>query len=303
MHTQAVQAERRDVVPLQLRSERAWVQRPYRHAYSTPRAYCQRRVASASSDAPHTPHLPPPQRPTCPCSARVVHIVEIPHPATQGHAHPSPRRLAVNGRPPRAVPPWRGHLARLRCRRAAWTAACAGLRACESRRSAAPLLVAHHAARPRKESLGAAGGVRPRYQKGQLGRARPRPVDPTCGGCCGTLRSPPPKSSLTVDISRQMSASERGAWVSRAWFNLNGTQFRAPRAAPTSCSRSAGGDNIFCTARTALTTARRPDIRRVTLNHIPDERDREGPHTHADTRRPTPPGLYTCEYDCSSDTG
>jgi hypothetical protein len=29
----------------------------------------------------------------------------------------------------------------------------------------------------------------------------PRPVDPTCGGCCGTLRAaPPPKSSLTVDI-------------------------------------------------------------------------------------------------------
>ena len=106
-------------------------------------------------------------------SARVVHIVEIPHPATQGHAHPSPRRLAVNGRPQRAVPPWRSHLARLRCRRAAWTAACAGLRACESRRSAAPLLVAHHAARPRKESLGAAGGVRVR---------------------------PPPKIRLTSDI-------------------------------------------------------------------------------------------------------
>jgi hypothetical protein len=30
--------------------------------------------------------------------------------------------------------------------------------------------------------------------------------------------------------------------VSRAWFNLNGTQFRAPRAAPTSCSWSAGGE-------------------------------------------------------------
>ena len=115
MHTQAVQAERRDVVPLQLRSERAWVQRPYRHAYSTPRAYCQRRVASASSDAPRTPHTPPPQRRKAQ-SVRAVHIVEIPQPATQGHAHPSPRRSAVDGRPPRAIAPWRGHLTRLRCR-------------------------------------------------------------------------------------------------------------------------------------------------------------------------------------------
>ena len=126
-------------------------------------ARAQRRVASpAHRPTRHTRHTCRHRSAQCPCSARVVHIVEIPHPATQGHAHPSPRRLAVNGRPQRAVPPWRGHLARLRCRRAAWTAACAGLRACESRRSAAPLLVAHHAARPRKESLGAAGGVRAR---------------------------------------------------------------------------------------------------------------------------------------------
>ena len=79
------------------------------------------RAAHAAHAAPAAPgdHA----RAAEPCRALAVHIVEIPQPATQGHARPSPRRSTVDGRPPQAVPPWQGHSARLRWRRAAWAAA------------------------------------------------------------------------------------------------------------------------------------------------------------------------------------
>ena len=80
------------------------------------------------------------------------------------------------------------------------------------------LLVAHHA--------------RPRLKGGRSSCTSVQLQVPE--GAAGVRVAPPSKIQSPSDISRQMSASERGALVSRAWFNLNGTQFRAPRAAPTS---------------------------------------------------------------------
>ena len=96
----------------------------------------------------------------------------------------------------------------------------------------------------------------------------------------------------TFRLHCRATRAARGAlWLLAVTLSLF-SRFRTPLTGPKPQPRSRV-HNIFCTARTALTTARRPDIRRVTLNHIPDKRDREGPHTHTDTRRPTPPGLYT----------
>ena len=240
------------------------------------REHTASRSPRASSDATHATHAATATpsvraRAAEPCSARAVQIVEIPQPATQGHAHPARggRPLMADHRGPSLQVAWPGR--RPRCAglrsqprtrgvslsargvslssslgHALFSAAFSALafalaggderhvlrdavRLRNLRRAVARvlarvaggedrLLVAHHA--------------RPRLKGGRSACTSVQLQVPE--GATGVRAGPPSKIQSPSDISRQMSASERGALVSRAWFNLNGTQFRAPRAAPTS---------------------------------------------------------------------
>ena len=62
------------------------------------------RIGRRAAHAAHATTVAPDDRARAakPCNARATHVVEVPQPATHGHARRGPRRSAIDGRPPRA---------------------------------------------------------------------------------------------------------------------------------------------------------------------------------------------------------